>query len=364
MKQIDRILIIIRRYNGDVLLASPLIEALSKQYQSAKIDLLVNDDTLGIAKTIDGIDIIHTFSYSWRKLSFTERLKKEFRLFRSVYKKYDLSINLTANDRSILYAIVASPHAISAIEEENKKAWWKKIFLKQTYIFDYNKHILTNNLTPLSLLNIEPEKMILKVHHTKSSQEKIEQKLQERGIEKFIIFHPSAQHEYKMYPKEHRDKLLELLNDLKLPIIITGARSELELSIKASLPKLEYIHDFIGETTLDEYIALSDLSLGYIGMDTLNMHIASAQNKNIFAIFGPTLPQIWSPWSNETQSYAKESKPVQKYGKVTLFQADMPCVACGWAGCDDKGGKSDCLYQINPELVFKEVNKWLVKLVG
>ena len=361
MKQIDRILVIIRRYNGDVLLASPLIDALAEQYHSPKIDLLVNDDTLGIAKTISGIDTIHTFSYRWRTLSVVERVKKEFILFRSLYKKYDLSINLTANDRSIVYAIAASPHAISAVEEESTKAWWKKIFLKQTYTFDLNKHILSNNLTPLKLLNIEPEKMILKVNHTQKSQDRIRQKLQEKGIEKFIIFHPSAQHAYKIYPQEYRNRLLELLNGLKLPVLITGAASELELNIKASLPKLEYIYDFMGETTLDEYIALSDLSLAYIGMDTLNMHIAAGQNKNIFAVFGPTFPQIWSPWSNETQSYAKESKAVQRYGNVTLFQADMPCVACGLAGCDDKGGKSDCLYNIDPNTIFKEVSTCLAR---
>lgn len=361
MKQIDRILIIIRRYNGDVVLASPLIESLLKQYSSVKIDLLVNDDTLGIAKTIAGIDTIHTFSYNWRNLSFPERVKNEFSLFRSIYKKYDLSINLTANDRSILYAITASSYAISAVERESRKAWWKKIFLKQTYVFDMNKHILTNNLTPLKLLNIGSEEVILKVNHTINAQKKIEKKLQERGIEKFIIFHPSAQHTYKIYPQEYRDRLLELLNDLKVPIIITGATSELEQSIKESLPKLEYVYDFIGETTLDEYIALSDLAIAYIGMDTLNMHIASGQNKQIFAIFGPTLPQIWSPWSNETQSYAKESRALQKYGNITLFQADMPCVACGLAGCDDQGGKSDCLYNIAPNTIFKEVSIWLTK---
>jgi heptosyltransferase-3 len=322
---------------------------------------LVNDDTLGIAKTIAGIDTIHTFSYSWRALSFAERVKKEFALFKALYKKYDLSINLTANDRSILYAVAASPHAISAVEEENKKAWWKKIFLKQRYTFDLNKHILSNNITPLKLLDIEPEEIILQVHHTQSSQEKMEQKLQKRGIEEFIIFHPSAQHEYKIYPKEHRDTLLELLNSLKIPIIVTGAASELELSIKAALPKLEYMYDFMGETTLDEYIALSDLSMAYIGMDTLNMHIAAGQNKSIFAIFGPTLPQVWSPWSNRTQSYAKESKTVQTYGNVTLFQANMPCVACGLAGCDDRGGKSDCLYMIDPNTIFKEVSKCLAR---
>ena len=50
------------------------------------------------------------------------------------------------------------------------------------------------------------------------------------------------------------------------------------------MPVLPNIYDFIGETTLEEYIALSDSAIAYIGMDTLNMHIAASQNKPIFAI--------------------------------------------------------------------------------
>lgn len=357
MKQIKNILIIIRRYNGDVLLSSPLINELSIKYKDAKIDLLVNDDTLGIAKRISGINNIHTFSYNWRNFSLLDRMKKEFTLIKAIYKKYDLSINLTANDRSIIYSILASSYAISSVEKENKKSWWKKIFLEKKYLFDSSKHILENNITPLKLLNIQSGKMHLTVNSSAESKISIEKKLKQNNIEKFIIFHPSAQHEYKIYPKDNRNKLLELLNTLKIPIVVTGAQSEIELKIKEELPKFEYVYDFIGETSLDEYIALSDLSLAYIGMDTLNMHIAAAQDKNIFAIFGPTLPQVWSPWSNENQDYAKESKALQKYGNVTLFQASMNCVACGLAGCDDKGGKSDCLYNIDPNIIFKEVKK-------
>ena len=96
-------------------------------------------------------------------------------------------------------------------------------------------------------------------------------------------------------------------------------------------------------------------------MDTLNMHIASAQNKHIFAIFGPTKLSMWAPWSNQLQVSATDDMAIQTYGDVTIFQADMPCVACGNSGCDNHG-KSDCLYNISPGLVFKEIDDWYRKI--
>jgi heptosyltransferase-3 len=88
------------------------------------------------------------------------------------------------------------------------------------------------------------------------------------------------------------------------------------------------------------------------------MHIASGQNKPIFAIFGPTNLKMWSPWSNKSQKCASKDKPKQVYDSITIFQADMPCVACGKAGCDDKHGKSECLDHIDPEDIFNEVKDW------
>jgi len=97
-------------------------------------------------------------------------------------------------------------------------------------------------------------------------------------------------------------------------------------------------------------------------MDTLNMHIAAAQNKRIFAIFGPSNLNMWSPWSNQLGLSAKRDKPIQSYGNITIFQANMPCVACGKAGCNDNHGNSDCLDNINPENIFSEVKDWYSKL--
>ena len=348
------ILVIIRRSNGDVLLSASLISQLKERLEPNAIDLLVNDDTLDIAKTLPYIRQILTFSYQKRQ---ENRWGQEKNIVKKIYRKYDLCINLTASDSCVIYALLASKNTISAIEKNKKKSWWKRLLLQHSYHFDSEKHILLNNLEPLNCLGFKQSKTQLVSKTSEASTALILSRLAKLNISKFIIFHPSTQYGYKVYPHNLRNELLNLLNQLNIPIIVTGGNTDIDLAIKKTLPKLDNIFNWIGQTSIEECIALSKLSQGYIGMDTLNMHIAAGQNKRVFAIFGPTKLPMWSPWSNELQLSAQEDKPVQNYGNITIFQADMPCVACGQKGCEGSG-KSECLNNIKPKVIFDEVEKW------
>jgi len=355
LKKNKKILIIIQRSNGDVFLSSSLIKALYENYNSPQIDLLVNIDTLSLAKLIPFVRNIYTFSYFEKQKN---RWIQEKKITLKIFKKYDLSINLTASDRSVFYALMAGRTSISAVENDIKKSWWKKIFLTHYYCFDNSRHIIENNLKPLNLLKIESKKIHYDIGVTSNATSKVKKKLEAIKVTDFVIFHPSTQYSYKIYPSALRNNLLSALSTLNVPILITGGFTRLDLDIKKHLPSLPNIIDFIGETSLEEFFALSKLSLGYIGMDTLNMHIAASQNKRIFAIFGPTNLVMWSPWSNQLRLSATEDNPIQTYGNITIFQADMPCVACGKAGCDDNHGNSNCLDNISPVNIFNEVQDW------
>jgi len=354
-----KILIIIQRSNGDVFLSSSLIKALYDYYQDPQIDLLVNDDTISIASLIPYINNIYTFSYQKKK---NDRWKQEKNILSSIFKKYDLSINLTASDRAVLYALLAGKKSISAIEADKKKSWWKKIFLTHYYYFDNSKHILENNLQPLGFLRINFENIHYPIEASKKVTSNIKKKLKSINVNDFVIFHASTQYKYKIYPQNLRDILLSSLSELGIVILMTGGNNPLDLQIKKQIPSLPNVIDFIGETSFEEFFALSQLSLGYIGMDTLNMHIAASQNKRIFAIFGPTNLKMWSPWSNQLRLSATYDNPIQTYGNITIFQADMPCVACGKAGCNDNHGNSDCLDNINPNNIFNEIKDWHLSL--
>jgi heptosyltransferase III len=351
-----QILIIVQRSNGDVFLSSPLIEALYRANNGPAIDLLVNDDTLGIARMLPHIRQIHLFSYAPHGL---RRLSLIAGLAGKIARRYDLSINLTSSDRSVMFALAASGKAISAVDPDPVKSWWKRKLLTAHYTFDPGRHIIEHNTMALGLLGIETGKLKVDSHHSREAASTIGRMLAERGINEYVIFHPGAQYDYKVYPEKSRNELLKKLDRLGIPLVVTGSKSALDLDIKKRLPKLPNVHDFIGLTSIDELIALSDRSLAYIGADTLNMHIAASQDKRIFAIYGPTMLSMWSPWCNALGKGTRTNRPVQTYGNVTIFQADMPCVACGKSGCDDHHGASECLNRIEPDTIHKEVEHWL-----
>ena len=347
MKQIKKILIIIKRSNGDVFLSTPLINALYEYYNQPKIDLLVNEETQGIAKVLPHIDKIHTYAKSPKNIT---KLEQEKNIFKVIFRKYDLSINLTSSDRTVLYALLASSNSISAVEKNSKKSWWKKILLTKNYTLDSNKHVVVNNCEPLKLLDIKIENIQVKMEITKSNIEKIKKKLVSNKIsDEFVVFHTSAQYDYKIYPTALRNQLIELLSQAGISVIITGGDTLIDQKISEELPKLDNVYNFIGETKLDELLALIKLSKCYIGMDTLVMHTSASLDKPIFAIFGPSLPTMWGPWKNYDDQVIK------------VFQANMSCVPCGLAGCDDKHGISECLYNISSKVIFEEVIKIVKK---
>ena len=359
MKNINKILIIIQRSNGDVFLSHTLIKALNNFYDSPQIDLLVNDDTIAIARLLPHINFIHQFSYLKKK---NNRWRQEKNLFKNIFRKYDLSINLTASDRSVIYSLISSKKSISAIEKDNFKSWWKKFLLTNYYYFDPEKHILINNSQPLDCLYIKYKNIQGSINISEDVILVLRKKLKEKGINQFIIFHPSAQYNYKIYPKHLRNELLENLTKLGVSILITGSNNKIDLKIKKEIPTSLNIFNFIGETSLEEYFALSYLSEAYIGMDTLNMHIAASQNKRIFAIFGSTKLSTWSPWSNHSQFSAKKDAPIQTYDNITIFQSSISCKICGKVGCGMSHGIEEFPYIIDPDIIFNEVENWFKKI--
>ena len=353
-----KILVIIQRSNGDVYFSNTLVQTLSKNYKNSEIDILVNNDTIQIAKLIKNVRNILSFSYKEKNKN---QFRQEMSIAKKIFRQYDIGINLTTSDRGAIYSLISAKKSISAVEDDLKKNWWKKIFLTEIYMYDQNTHILVNNLKPARILNLHYTKNVAPIKPTQAIITRIK-KLLGKTVEKFIIFHPSAQYNYKVYTEKNRLLLLNLLSNLDISIIITGGSSAIDMEISKTIPSHENIINLIGKTTIEEYNALSYLSRGYIGMDTLNMHIAASHNKKIFAIFGPTNTNMWAPWSNEKGECDYPPKEVKEYGNITLFQAKLDCVPCGNMGCDNNFGKSLCLDLIQPNKIYNEIEKFVNSL--
>jgi len=353
MKKNKKILLIIQRSNGDVFFINSIVYFIKKNFIDSEIDLLVNKDTISTASLIPNIRNILTFSYDLKK---TQPLRQEISILSKIFRKYDISANFTSSDRSVIYSFLSGKISISAVEGLNRKSWWKKLILSHHYEFNNQHHIIENNFKVLDILKINYERTLQSVPISTEDKKNVLKKLASKNIDSFLIFHPCAQYEYKTLPKSSVIELLKKLNTLNLKIIVTGGNSDIDNKIKQYIPELKNIYNFIGKLSLGEYIYLSEISLAYIGMDTLNMHVASSQGKRVFAIFGPTNLRMWSPWSNLKKEYATKDMVVQTYGLNTIFQSDLPCVACGKAGCEDSHKLSPCMENISLDDLFEIIH--------
>jgi heptosyltransferase III len=230
------------------------------------------------------------------------------------------------------------------------------------YPYNPKHHILENNVEALRKLDINIDRIILSACYSDETKQRVQQILKDMAIDRFIIFHPTGKFLCRLYAEKPRNMLLQLLDSLGVPIIVTGGKSEIDRQVAAQMPALKNVHSLIGKISLKECAALTDMSLAFVGVDTFNCHLAAAFNKPIFVIFGPNIPEIWSPWSNALQRSGRRDAPVQTYGDITLFQSSLECVPCGHsARCGEQDRLSACMADIDPHTVFNEVRRWLSK---
>jgi len=286
---------------------------------------------------------------------YTNETGRRYNAFKNL-RRYDMSINFTSNDRSVIYAFLASKNCISAIDNESYKNWWKKVILKETFVWNFNEHIFKNYNTPLKNLNIKDSFEFTEIESSFKAKRAVKNLIKDNGVKKFIIFHPSAGKKYKMLPPEKIVELLNLLLTLKFYVIVTGGSSTIDKEVSSLISNNEKVLNLIGKLNIDEFIALSSLSEFYVGTDTLNTHIAASQNKRVFAIFGPTNLALWAPIQSSRQlEKISPNKPIQTYDNITIYRSDLPCMSCWKAGCLDKESYSYCLDEFDVHEFFNFV---------
>jgi heptosyltransferase-3 len=362
MKSPENVLLIIRRSLGDVLALSPVIDILTRRFPDVSIDLLVNEDTVAAAKLLNNINAIIPFDDKLSAKMSLGAMAMQVKIIRKIFRKYDLAISFTSNERSNIFAYLAGRTSAGTRELSFSRNWWHRMLLDAGYHNDRKRHILENNTQALRSLGIPVDSVILSARYSDEAREKVQQILKDMAIERFIIFHPAGKFLCRLYPEKPRNTLLQLLDSLKIPIIVTGGKSTVDQQVDDEIPALKNVYSLIGRISLEECAALTDMSLAFVGVDTFNCHLAAAFNKPIFVIFGPNNPEVWSPWSNTLQRAGQRTAPVQTYGDITVFQSSLECVPCGHsARCGEHDRLSPCMADIEPQTVFNEIKNWLSK---
>ena len=178
-----------------------------------------------------------------------------------------------------------------------------------------------------------------------TAKQSVEHKLENARInaDSIYVLCPGAEYgPSKRWPTEHFAELAQRLiaQNSNHQIILLGSNSDhgLAQEITAHAKPNGKIHNWCGNTSLDEAIALIGMSKAVVSNDSGLMHIAAALQIPQVAIFGSSDPAHTPPLSD----------------KAKMIWLNMPCSPCHKRVCPL--GHLRCLKDILPEQVLATLN--------
>jgi heptosyltransferase-3 len=356
-----RVLVVITRRIGDVLLATPLVRSLKRAWPQTQIDALVFAGTQSI---ISANPDIHSVITVGERPGFWAH----FKFIAGLLRRYDLALSCLPGDRPTLYAWLAGKRRVGLLAAGAKNRWKVPLLNQWAHFDNLNTHTVLINLKLAELLDV-PKHYDVVVSWSDAAAAKIDALLSRQAQnQRLAVMHLYPKFNYKMWHAEGWSALARGLASQGLRIVLSGSDSADELGyIEKILPLLpQNTLNLAGQLNLEQAACLLSRAAIYIGPDTALTHIAAALGVPTVALYGPSNPVKWGPWP---KNHREERNPLkrlgsQRIGNVMLIQGQGACVPCLLEGCERNiASFSDCLQELKADKVIAAADALLHKQV-
>ena len=335
------ILIIAPNWIGDAVMTQPLLANLKAQYPESKIDVLASTWVAPIYRACSEIHEVIEAKFEHKQLQWS--LRKQLAKKLSI-KKYQACFVLPNSLKSAIIPWLADiPFrigyrgelrfglinvALDNPSKVNRPPMVEHYLALSQLLSDEKAQSLANNSTP-------------KLNVSTAANLSVQTKLQNAKIDpaNIYVMCPGAEYgQTKRWPTSHFAQLAQRLidNNPTNQIILLGSKGDHALAqeIYSQAKQNTHIHNWCGDTSLDEAIALIGMGKAVISNDSGLMHIAAALKIPQVAIFGSSDPAHTPPLSD----------------KAKVIWLNLPCSPCHKRVCPL--GHLKCLNDISPEQVF------------
>lgn len=339
MKKPSSIIVRMPNWLGDLVMATPVLTDLRRQWPEAKITVMALASVAPILEKDPDIDEVLTF----RKPSGLERRQQHRKLIDKLKRgKYDLGILLT--------------HSFSS-------AWWfwrgnvknrvgyandfRSFLLNKAVPFPKEKetqHLVITYKMLLQSIGIPLSQTAPRLHITDSEKEEAKEKLRKFGISSdatVVGINPGAAYgSAKCWlPERFEEVTQKLLEHPNLYVVYFGDLAGLPLVQKICAAMPSKVVNLAGQTSLRELVALINCCDIFLTNDSGPMHIAAALGKPLVALFGSTNDIATGP-----------------YGGGVVIHKHVECSPCYLRECPID---FRCMKRIEVREVYEELQQLL-----
>lgn len=307
-----RILVIRFSSLGDIILTTPVLRALRKQYPRAEIHFLTKAK---FKEAIEHHPVPDKIIFLKESLAETVQWLQE--------QRYDMVIDLHDSLRSLFIRF-----QLNAKKYVYPKGRWKRwLYLKTGIGKPDQRHIVQKYMAALKPLGMYEDEQGLDFRIDARIQADVQQlctrEFPGRAPVAIVL---SATWYTKKMPAE---KYIRFLQSLNAPFVLLGGTTE-QAEAEQIMSKVQGGINLCGKTSLQESAAWLKLSSLVVTHDTGLMHIAAALQKITFVIWGNTVPELGMyPWKTEFYNFEirnLDCRPCTHLGYPKCPKAHFACM--------------------------------------
>lgn len=322
---------------GDVLLVTPLIRLFHEYFPQTEIEFLIRQKFAALVEHHPLITKVFT-------ISDNPSMKEIFAISKFIKNRnYDMIFDFQKHWRSYL---------ISWLSKSNRIYRYKKFSLHRAALVHLKKNLYKNipeNIPQryffaFQNLDIHWKKYRLELVIPESIQIDIDAKLSDNKNHYLVAIAPGAGRRTKQWPVENFIGLIKKLQEkYRLKLILLGDTNDLVSCSEIEKQVNNDVVNWCGKTSLLESAAtLKNCNL-LICNDSGLMHMATAFDLDIVAIFGPTVREFgFFPFSEKFD---------------VIEHHDLNCRPCSYHGTNScPKGHFRCMKEISPDQVYQVVS--------
>ncbi|MEM8895210.1 MAG: glycosyltransferase family 9 protein [Bacteroidota bacterium] len=285
--------ILILRFSsiGDIVLTTPVVRTVKTQLEDCEVHYATKKSYAGMIESNPYVDKVHLLDDKLGDL--IKQLKKE---------KFDFVIDLHNNLRTRIIKMRLGVKSKSF----NKLNWQKWLLVNFKINKLPNRHIVDRYLDTVAPLGVKGDTLGLDYFIPEKDEVDMEW-LPETHRQGYYAVVIGAKFVTKQLPKE---RIIELCDRINKPIVLLGGKEDedlgeevvnffektasapIEEQLREGLNKRAELYNACGKFNLNQSASLIKQSGAVFSHDTGLMHIAAALKKQIFSIWGNTVPEF------------------------------------------------------------------------
>ena len=307
---------------GDIVLTTPVIRAVKQQLKNAEVHVLTKQSFATVLEANPYVDKLYTIKKSIFEI--TSDLKKE---------NYDYVIDLHHTLRTLKLKLALGKKSFSF----NKLNWEKLLMVHFKMNRLPNLHIVDRYFETVASLGVTNDLKGLDYFIKSNDVVDITKTLPSNFGEQYAVLVVGGSYYTKQIPA---NKLKEICATSKIPIVLLGGKDDATIAEEVYQQFKMTTINLCGKLSLNQSASVIQQAKYVVTSDTGLMHIAAAYKKDVYSLWGNTIPQF-----GMGAYMAGTNSKILEVANLSC----RPCSKLGYKKCPK--GHFKCMNDINVSLI-------------